>query len=556
MWPSKSPTRISSPEDVELYIQEARTVAALDHPRIVSVYDVGRTEDGSFFFVSKFIEGCNLAERIKVGPLTHAEAAEIIAVVAEALHHAHQRGLVHRDIKPANILLDDAGHSLVADFGLAVHEDQQRDRAGEVSGTPGYMAPEQVRGEVHHFDGRTDIWSVGAVLYVLLTNRRPFAGDTTQSLFDEIEHREPKPPRQIDDTIPLQLEQIVLKCLRKEIANRYTTAKDLADELRLWLNDTGLPSSISTSSSGAHSTTIKTDQQSPRKPLTAIVRTKGYSLTLAVGLAGLLIAIGLIWLKRREQDTLGVVGSPLDGAVTGGAPLPSSKLTATIDVRLWEPDDEKRRGLSLAEPGMLPLKTGDKIRIEANVSDPAYLYLIWIGSDGNASPVYPWKPGDWHDRPEDEEPVTRISLPKQHGVGWPMQGAAGMESLLLLVRKTPLPRDIDLREFLSGLPWSISSIRFTGGRRQPAGPEQTRTKLVANGSLTPSSCEKRARTRNTPSTGSAWDRNSRSMKPSQSGGRQSATAKALYQLVPRKADRISLHEKFCDVSSGRRSNLT
>jgi serine/threonine protein kinase len=221
-------------EDVEAYLAEGRIVAGLDHPNIVPVYDIGRTEDGACYVVSKFIEGSDLNATISRSRLSPENSAQLMTLVADALSHAHRKGLVHRDIKPSNILLDQQGRPYVADFGLAVHEDHQRQHAGEVSGTPAYMAPEQVRGETHRLDGRSDIWSFGAVLYELLTGRRPFTGESRNELFDEIEHRDPKPPRQIDETIPQELERICLKCLAKQATQRYTTAADLADELRHW----------------------------------------------------------------------------------------------------------------------------------------------------------------------------------------------------------------------------------------------------------------------------------------------------------------------------------
>jgi WD40 repeat protein len=163
-------------------------------------------------------------------PPSHAQAARLLATVADALHYAHHRGFVHRDLKPSNILIDRFGRPHVGDFGLAIHEDRQRSHKGECAGTPSYMAPEQVRGESHQLDGRTDIWSAGVILYEMLTKRRPFRGDR-EELFEDILKRDPKPPRQIDDTIPPELERICLKCLAKKTTDRFSTAADLARAL-------------------------------------------------------------------------------------------------------------------------------------------------------------------------------------------------------------------------------------------------------------------------------------------------------------------------------------
>jgi serine/threonine protein kinase len=167
-------------------------------------------------------------------PLAAAEAAALLATVAEAVHFAHRRGFVHRDLKPGNILLDAQRQPHVVDFGLAVHESTQSQRAGHVGGTPFFMAPEQVRGETQWLDGRADVWALGVILYELLTGRRPFQAGTRAALAEEIERRDPKPPRQIAAAVPEALERICLRCLAKRPADRYATAKDLAHALRQW----------------------------------------------------------------------------------------------------------------------------------------------------------------------------------------------------------------------------------------------------------------------------------------------------------------------------------
>lgn len=230
----------SSAEQMEAFVQEARTAARLKHPALVAVYDVRQHDDG-LYIVQEYVDGQDLAAAIASSVPTPEHIASLIVEVAEAIGCAHQHNLVHRDLKPANILVDRQGRAHVADFGLALDEGLLRERKGEVAGTPAYMSPEQVRGETHRLDGRTDLWSLGVILYELLTGRRPFAGKDRKELFDEILRRDPKPPRMARAEIPRELERVCLRCLEKQPTQRYNSAAELADDLRQWLNHSQRP---------------------------------------------------------------------------------------------------------------------------------------------------------------------------------------------------------------------------------------------------------------------------------------------------------------------------
>ena len=198
----------------------------------MTIFDVGNLPDGAPFIAMEYVPGQSLKELLARRELAWERGVELLAAVAEAAHYAHGLGFVHRDLKPANILVTQRGQPKIVDFGLAVHESGQRRLSGDLSGTPAYMPPELVRGEAHRMDGRVDVWSLGVILYELLTGRRPFDGDV-QQVFDEIEHRAPKPPRQINDNIPLALETVCLRCLSKDIDKRFSTCLDLAEHLRM-----------------------------------------------------------------------------------------------------------------------------------------------------------------------------------------------------------------------------------------------------------------------------------------------------------------------------------
>jgi WD40 repeat protein/tRNA A-37 threonylcarbamoyl transferase component Bud32 len=292
---------LATPADVRRFQTEAEAAGRLDHPNIVPIYEVDEHQ-GQHYFSMKLVEGSNLAALGRERPGSARAAARLVATVARAVHHAHQRGILHRDLKPGNVLLDAEGRPHVTDFGLArrVEGDSALTQSGAIVGTPSYMAPEQARAE-KQLTTAIDVYALGAILYELLTGRPPFRAVTPLETLMQVLEREPQRPRALNPRVPRDLETVCLKCLEKEPRLRYGSAEALADDLERFL--AGEP--IRARQTPAWERGVKWARRRPA--LAALV---GVSLTAAAALliggllfnAQLQIALGQVDQVKRDAD--------------------------------------------------------------------------------------------------------------------------------------------------------------------------------------------------------------------------------------------------------------
>jgi serine/threonine protein kinase len=363
--------------------------------------------DHEFVLVMEYVPGRNLAEVIRSGLPSPRAAARLIEQVAEGLEAVHACGLIHRDIKPANIVLGDDGVPRLVDFGLAAHLGSAA--LQQVAGSPPYMAPEQARGQGERIDGRTDIYGLGAVLYALLTGQPPHPGATSSEALDHARHGEVKPLRAWKRSIPRPLESIVLRALAADPARRYATAAGLRLALRAY-------------------------RQRP---------VRRASIVLASVLAVAVLAWAL-WSGRHPTESTAPVA-------TTNSLLPVA-LTGELKVRVWTPGGKRKRGWSVEDPRSLPVLPGEQVHLEARFNQPVYAYLLWLDSQGQVTSLYPWSNHRFGPRPTVETKQEEVHSPTALDEGWPMQGPGGMETAVMLVRRTRLPADIDLPALIGRLP--------------------------------------------------------------------------------------------------------
>jgi predicted Ser/Thr protein kinase len=285
--------QLAGEAEVQRFRQEAQTAARLQHPGIVALHEVGE-HDGQHFFSMDYIEGRNLAEMVREHPLPPQQAIRYVRLVAEAVHFAHEQGVLHRDLKPSNVLVDSRDVPRVTDFGLAknIQKDAGLTDTGAVLGTPSYMPPEQASGERGKVGPLSDVYSLGAVLYELVTGRPPFQAATALDTLMQVLQDEPAPPRLLNPAISRDLETVILKCLHKDSAKRYASAAELAEDLGALLE--GRP--------------IKARRPSLPERLGVWMKQQGRTFKVAAisaGVVALVLLVGLLILDWRRHARMG-----------------------------------------------------------------------------------------------------------------------------------------------------------------------------------------------------------------------------------------------------------
>jgi hypothetical protein len=393
-------------------VEEGRILASLEHPHLVRVYEQDFLDDRPYL-VMEFVRGRTLDQLAREEGIPPRRAAALLAKAAGAVDLAHRLGVVHRDIKPKNILVDESGEPRLIDFGMARLRHAWSDDPGSPGGTFAFMAPEQARlgspEEQQKVGPRSDVFALGAVLYDLLTGAAPFPGQNWRESMDRARRCDFDRTALDDPKIPRDLRRICLKAMAANPADRYSSAAALAKALHRFV-------------------------ARPR------------ILALAAGVVGLLLVAGLAyaWFPRRPEP------------VPRPSPLvvirPAGALEGELVVRVRSKKEGGHRELDIRDPGALPLLPGDHVRLEARLNQPAYVYLLWLDSQGKVARLYPRDDGKYGSRPTGDRAREAVLSPEALDEWHPMKGPGGLETVFLLARRTPLPPSTDLAGLVGQFP--------------------------------------------------------------------------------------------------------
>ena len=378
------PHLAASEQDKARFVHEAKAASALDHPNICTIHEINETPDGQMFIVMALYEGSTLSEKIKRGPLAIRDSLDRAIQVAEGLHAAHEKGIVHRDIKPSNIIITSKRQVKIMDFGLARSKTMTHmTKTGSTVGTVPYISPEQARGE--EVDQRTDIWSLGVLLYEMVTGRLPFPGDYDQAVIYQILHEEPKLLASLRSDVPMELQGIVSKAMKKDSSERYQRVGDMLIDLKLANKDV---------ESGTFEKRPVTAGDRKRRPTYLIIT--GAVLLVALVIAGILY----LALPAHRIDSLAVLplenisGDPeqeyfvdgmTDQLITDLAKISALKVISRTSVMEYKgarkplPQIAKSLNVDAIVEGSV-VRSGNRVRITAQLIEAATDRHLWAES--------------------------------------------------------------------------------------------------------------------------------------------------------------------------------
>jgi predicted Ser/Thr protein kinase len=438
------PGTLATPTAVQRFRQEAQAAGGLNHPGIVPIHEVGESQ-GRHYYTMAFIDGPSLSGWVRsrgVPPL--AEALRIARAAADAVEHAHRRGILHRDLKPDNILLDADGRVRIADFGLSKQlGDGQADppamltRSGQILGTPHYMAPEQALGKQHALGPPTDVYALGGVLYFLLTGHAPFSADSVAEMLCKVVHDVPESPS-ASAAIPAAVEAVCLRCLEKDPARRYPTAADLARALAGLENDPSGQGDAVTPLQPV-SDSLPAPSRPPSVPVAPLLPAGAPPAASRRGGRGWLVAAALAMvLSGAGAATYALLLRPRGdaGGPAGEAAAPSPTPTVIFPPGPLRHDFPLKASLVGGRPdaqGVVRLREGDGIRVQVELGRDAHVYLWTVGPDGTAVQLFP------HDG--ERETLCRKGAPRAlPGEGYELGARPGGREQVRVVASTrPLP---------------------------------------------------------------------------------------------------------------------
>jgi serine/threonine protein kinase len=411
--------RVGDAPAVRRFKKEVRILAFMSpHPNVAAALHASEYQ-GRLYLVMEYVPGIDLQEHVRRhGPLPWEQACALVRQIAVGLEYVHKHKIVHRDLKPSNLLLTPDGTVKILDLGLARHRPSGlavgslETPDGAVLGSLDYLAPEQAQSAAKA-DARSDLYSLGCTFYYLLVGKPPFADRVGLEKISAHARDAPPSLRHQRPDVPEAVAAVVDKLLAKKPEDRYASARELLEAL-----DTALKAP----EAGADT------QELPSKPK----RSRRGLIFAGLGLGALALASVLV-----------VAFGPWAANVR--------HLSGDLVLRVWTDDGSKRGSKVGEDPAALPVRNGELVHLEARLNQPAYAYLIWVDTQGSAASLYPWEERNFEKLPAAQASVQELHSPPKLAMGWPVVGPSGLETAMLLVRRTPLPVHVNLVEAIGKL---------------------------------------------------------------------------------------------------------